>query len=65
MTKKPKKTKKQKTDLIMTFNLNKICLEDEIILKERNELIVTLTVIFQSFNLNWLDFNTPLVQGTQ
>ena len=49
----------------MTFKLNKICLEDEIILKERNELIVTLTVIFQSFNLNWLDFNTPLVQGTQ
>lgn len=49
----------------MTFNLNKIWLEHGIILKERNELIVTLTVIVQSFNLNWLDFNTTLVQGTR
>lgn len=30
----------------MTFNLNKIWLEDGIILKERNELIVALTVSF-------------------
>ena len=48
----------------MTFKLNKIWLEDGIILKERNEWIVMLVVIVQSFNLNWLDFNTPLVQLT-
>lgn len=40
----------------MTFNLNKIWLEDGIILKERTELIVALSVVFQSFSLNWLDF---------
>ena len=49
----------------MTFNLNKIWLEDGLILKERNEWIATLTAIVQSFNLTWLDCNTTLVQGTQ
>lgn len=40
----------------MTFNLNKIWLEDGIILKERTELIVAVTVVFPVLYLNWLDF---------